>query len=155
MALSTVNNDIHYILSKSLDYKDIAAMCLVIKNPVYVSILKDIHTKFSKSVKKIENFYFYNNPYKIFNNIKNYNDITKNVDIRVRVVEYDLIFCQRLPEFLTEKCSFMFTTDDYTKLKNYIRDNLDSDKSKRKRSEIMKFLMNPEITIEHLDYNGW
>ena len=49
----------------------------------------------------------------------------------------------------------MFSQHQKDLLTNYIQNNLNNDKTKRKRSSIAKFLRLPQIKIEHLNHAGW
>ena len=158
--MDTAPCDIHYALSEHLDINELRTMSIVFRDEI---IYKFKLLRMKNAIRTIEKIYDKNNAFKIWDQINcadTYNPsittrITKNIDIRVRSVRYHDVYYQKFPEYLVNNCRHMFSQHQKDLLTNYIQNNLDNDKTKRKRSSITKFLRLPQIKIEHLNHAGW
>ena len=158
--LSYIPSDIHSCIAELLDVPSLRRMTEVFNREI---IYKYKLIRIKHAIKTIEKIYSRNNAFKIWDevgNINTYNPsvtnkITKNIDIRVRSVRYPDVYYQGFPEYLVNNCRHMFTQGEKDFLTNYIDNNLSSNKTERKKSNINKFLRLPQIKIEHLNHAGW
>ena len=83
----------------------------------------------------------------------NYEDWNKFILYRYYLKYYPLVYFQSYPEFLLNKS--VESIDKYNNINEWINLNLNTDKTKRKKSNLYKFFIENNITSREILHTGW
>ena len=91
------------------------------------------------------------------NNLSNYEKeqqyFNNKLVYRYYILKYEMQYLLKYPEFVLNKA--INNIERKNKIEEWIKNNLNIDKNKRSRHDILKFFKINNITIEEIAYAGW